>query len=192
MGVQNMPVSTLSDVIRRVELLFSKLGDGTPILVGSKHLDNLGPSSAPRIVFVPDESGELGGALKVNSGYIASWSHGCGVVVQGVEPGDDEGRFEPAYMLAGRVVAALKALDPAHVEVGGARPKDESPLRAGSPGAVVRFSFVYRRNIPQDQAVLRAARELIAVSPVDPDRPQGSTGNSFDLALTATPTASRS
>lgn len=192
MGASAPSVSTLSDVIRRVEALFSLIGDGTPILVGSKHRDNLGPGAPPCIVFVPDEEGEMGPPLKLNAGYIASWSHGCGVFVIGVEPGDDEGRFEPAYEIAARVVAALKACDPGHVEVGVARPKDESPLKAGLPGAVVRLSFVYRRNIPQNKAIERAAKELVAVSPPDPDRPQGSTGNTFTMTTTATPTESRS
>ncbi len=191
MGSQAPSVSTLSDVFRLIEQVYSLAGDGTPLLVGSEHLDNLGPGSAPRIVFLPDEDGQYDAALKFNAGYVASWKHECGVVVLGVDPGDAEGRFEPAYALADRLVAALKALDPAHLKIGAARPKDASALKAQGPGRAVRFSFVYERNIPVDRPILRAAKQLTAISPPDPARPQGSTGNTFTLDATVTPTAER-
>ena len=191
MGLQTPNVSTLADVFRLVSKLFSLAGDGTPLFFGLKFLDNLGPGSAPRIVFVPDEEGSLAGPLKISAGYVASWTHGCTVHVLGVEPGDDEGRFEPAYALAARVVTAIKALDPAHLVVAPGRPKDVSPLKVGAPGSAISFSFSYQTNIAQDAAILAAAKQLTAISPPDPDRPQGDTGNTFTLDTTATPTAAR-
>ena len=191
MGLGVPSVSTLADVIRRVQQLFSLAGDGTPILVGSKHLDNLGPGAAPRIVFVPDEEGTLGGPLKVNMGYVASWTHGCAVHVLGVEPGDDEGRFEPAVALASRVVTALKTLDPAHLVLAPGRPKDASALKVGAPGSVIAFSFSYQTNIAQDAAILAAAKQLVPVSPPDPARPEGDNGNGYTLSATVALPASR-
>lgn len=191
MGLQTPNVSTLADVFRLVSKLFSLAGDGTPLFFGSKHLDNLGPGAAPRIVFVPDEEGTLAGPLKINAGYVASWTHGCTVHVLGAEPGDDEGRFEPAYALAARVVTAIKALDPAHLVVAPGRPKDVSALKVGAPGSAISFTFTYATNIAQDAAILAAAKQLTAVSPPDADRPQGDTGNTFTLTTTATPTAAR-
>jgi len=149
------------------------------------------PGAAPRVVFLPDENGEYGPPLKLNAGYVASWRHECGVVVLGVDPGDAEGRFEPAYALADRLVTAIKALDPAHLKIGVARPKDASALKSGGPGRAVRLSFAYERNIAQDAAILAAAKQLTAISPPDPARPQGSTGNTFTLDATVTPTAER-
>lgn len=191
MGVQAAQVSTLADAVRLVQRLFSEAGDGTPIFVGAQHLDNLGPGFAPRIVFVPDEEGELGPPLKLNAGYVASWTHSAAVTVLGVEPGDDEGRFEPAYLIASRVIEAVKALDPAHLTVGPGRPRDVSALKAGGPGAAVRFTLTYARNIPKTAAIWRAAATLTAVSPPDVDRPEGSTGLEFDVSATAAPTAAR-
>lgn len=191
MGLQTPKISTLSDVFRLIERVYSLAGDGTPLFVGAEHLDNLGPGAAPRVVFLPDEEGQYGGALKFNGGWIASWTHGCGVVALGADAGDAEGRFEPAYALADRVVATLKALDPAHLKIGAARPKDASALKSGGPGRAVRFSFVYERNIAQDAAILAAAKQITSVSPPDADRPQGDTGNTFTLSTTATPTAAR-
>lgn len=191
MGLGVPPVSTLADVFRLVSRLFSIAGDGTPLFFGKKHLDNLGPGSAPRIVFVPDEEGTLGGPLKLNAGYVASWTHGCTVHVLGVEPGDEEGRFEPAYALAARVVTAIKALDPAHLVVAPGRPKDVSPLKVGAPGSAIAFTFTFATNIAQDAAILAASKQLTPISPPDPDRPEGDTGLSFTLSTTVTPPAAR-
>lgn len=191
MGLQTPNVSTLADVFRLVSKLFSLAGDGTPLFFGSKHLDNLGPGAAPRIVFVPDEEGSLAGPLKLNAGYVASWTHGCTVHVLGADPGDEEGRLEPAYALAARVVTAIKALDPAHLKVAPGRPRDASPLKTGAPGAVISFSFSYETNIAQDAAILAAAKQLTPISPPDPARPQGDTGTTFTLDATVTPTAAR-
>jgi len=180
-----MPVSTLSDVLRRVQLLFSELGDGTPILIGKQHVSEPGPGSPPRIVFVPDERGRLLSAQQLNSGYLAAWSHGCTVHVRGVDGGEEAGRLDAAVALADRVIQCLKALDPAHLAIEGEGPSEDSPLAVDAYGGGIVFSFRFTRHTPSDPAVIRAARALTAISPPDPDRPQGDTGNSFSVTTPA-------
>lgn len=180
-------VSTLADVLRLVQHVFSLMGDGTPLMIAEQYLHEPGPGSAPRVVFVPNKTGKLGPPLKLNAGYIASWTHGCEVYVRGAEPGDDPGRFEPAYALAGRVIDVIKALDPGHIVVAPGNPEDDSPLRVDSPpGADIKFTFTYATNIAQDPAVLRAVRLINSISPPNPDKPGGDTGNSFNVAALAT------
>lgn len=186
MPSQSMPVSTLSDVIRLVQHVFSILGDGTPIMVGEQYLRETGPGSAPRVVFVPEDRGSFDAALKLNSGYIASWTHVCKVTVRGAEPGDDPGRFEPAYLLAARVTTILKNLDPGHVKLAPGNPRDNSPLNVDGPGADIVFQFAYSTNIAQDPAVLRAiATAMTSVSPPNPDQPGGDSGQTLAVAVTS-------
>lgn len=183
MPSQAMPVSTIADVIRLVQHVFSILGDGTPIMVGAQYLRETGPGSAPRVVFVPEETGKFDAALKLNSGYVASWTHVCLVHVRGAEPGDDPGRFEPAHQLAARVVTILKNLDPGHIVLAPGNPRDDSPLPVDGPGADIVFQFSYQTNIAQDPAVLRAIRTAItSVSPPNPDQPQGNSGQSITVS----------
>lgn len=179
-------VSTLADVLRLVERVFSLLGDGTPILIGKRYLEEPGPGSAPRVVFVPADGGKLGTPTKLNMGYVASWSHGCAVHVRGVEPGDDAGRFEPTYALAGRVIDVLRNLDPGHIEIAASTPRDTSPTSVTSPtGAEIAFTFTYVTNIAHEPAVRRAIAQLTSVSPPTPDQPGGSTGKDYTITTSA-------
>lgn len=180
-----MPVSTLADVLRLFEAVFSFMGDGTPIMVGKQYLNEPGPGSAPRIVFVPDDRGRFGPALKMNCGYTASWTHGCKVFVRGAEPGDDPGRLEPAYRLAARACDVLKGLDPGHIVLAPGNPREDSPLPVDGPGADIAFEFSYQTNIPTDPAVLRALRQIVSVSPPNPDKPGGDTGNTIVVNASA-------
>lgn len=180
------PVSTMADVLRLVQAVFSFLGDGTPLLIGAAFLDEPGPGSGPRVVFVPDENGAFAPAQKIGAGYVASWAHGCTVYVRGVEPGDDAGRLEPAYVLAARVATVLKALDPAHISATPGGPRDDSPQRVPGPGgADIVFRFTYVANIAQDPAILRAVRQVVSISPPNPDQPGGDTGNTFVVSAPA-------
>lgn len=180
-------VSNLADVFRLVEVVFGLLKDGTPIMVGKQYRDEPGPGGPLRVVFVPDEFGEFGPALKVSAGYCASWSHGCTVAVRGAEPGDDPRRLEPAYMLAARVADVVKQLDPGHITLAPGGPKDTSPLPVEGPsGSEISFTFTYTTNIATDPAVTKAIARIQSVSPPDPDRPGGDTGNTF--AVIARPT----
>lgn len=186
MPSQPMPVSTLAVLIRLAERVLRELGDGTAVMVGRQYLVEPGPGSAPRIVFVPEDRGRLDGALKVSAGYLASWSHVCQVSVRGAEPGDDSGRLEPAYQLADRVIQILKGLDPAHVVLAPGGPRDTSPQDVdGAPGVDVTFAFTYTRSVAQDPAVLKAIRKIQSVSPPDPDRPLGDTGQTFTVGAAA-------
>ncbi len=180
------PVSTMADVLRLTQAVFSLMGDGTPLLFGDAHLEEPGAGNAPRVVFVPDEDGDFAPAQKIGAGYIATWSHGCTVYVRGVEPGDEAGRLEPAYVLAARVVAVVKNLDPGHITITPGRPKDDSPQRTPSPaGRDIVFRFTYAANLAQDPAVLRAVAQLTSISPPHPDKPGGDTGNTFVVAAVA-------
>lgn len=191
MPSQAMPVSTLADVIRLFIGVYSHLGDGTPIMVGEQHLREPGPGSPPRIVFVPEvEEAKLGPALKISAGYLAGRTWVCDVTVRGAE-GDDVGRFENVYAMTARAVAVLKNLDPGHIEIGPGRVRNDSPLAVPSGAGVgERFSFTYRSNIAQDPAVLKAIAACIeSISPPNPDKPGGDTGQSFEV--TAAPSAVR-
>ena len=103
-----------------------------------------------------------------------------------VEPGDDAGRLEPAYVLAARVATVLKALDPAHSSATPGGPRDDSPQRVPGPGgADIVFRFTYVANIAQDPAILRAVRQVVSISPPNPDQPGGDTGNTFVVSAPA-------
>lgn len=181
-------VSTLTDLLRLTERVFSLLGDGTPILIGAQYEHETGPGSAPRVLFIADDTGALGPPTKLNAGYLASWSHGCRVRVRGAEAGDDAGRLEAAVRLAGRVMGVLKALDPGHVVLAPGGPKDSSPLRVdGAPGAEISFAFVYTTNIATEPEILRAVGQLTSISPPNPDQPGGSTGKTFVVGTTTPP-----
>lgn len=180
------PVSTMSDVLRLVQQVFSLMGDGTPIMIGSQYLNETGPGSAPRIVFVPEDRGTFEAVLKMNAGYTASWRHVCKVAVRGAEPGDDPGRFEPAYRLAARVCDVLKGLSPGNIVLAPGGPRDTSPLAVPGPGADIAFAFAFSTNIATDPAVMRALRLIQSVSPPNPDKPGGDTGQTIDVTATAT------
>jgi hypothetical protein len=181
-------VSTLADVLRLAQAVFSLMGDGTPLLVGEQYLTETGPGSAPRVVFVPDKDGKFAPALKINAGYIASWSHGCRVHVLGSDPGDDPGRFEPVYVLAARVTAVLKNLSPARIVLAPGNPKDDSPLGVGATAGIA-FSFTFQADLAQEPEVLRAIAQITSSSPPNPDKPGGDTGKTFSVS--AAPTAER-
>lgn len=181
------PVSSLGDVLRRVQRLFSELGDGTPILIGKQHMAEPGPGSPPRIVFVPDETGRLGKASQANAGYLATWRRGCTVNVRGAESGEEAGTLDAADQLVARVVQVLKALDPSHLAIEGEGASENSPLPVEAYGAGITFSFAYVANIPIDPATMRAARQLTAISPSDPDRPEGDTGKTFTVTTPSDP-----
>lgn len=186
MPLADLPISTIHDVMDFVMATFSAIGDATPIQVGAQFLTETGPGQPPRVVFVPDKQATLGPALKSGAGAIASWSHGCKVVVLGAESGIDAGRGDAAYKLADRVIAALKKASPSNVTLAdGAGPVDDSSLPVDGHGYRLEFAFRFARNIPQDQEILRAG--VTAVSPRNPDQPGGDSGKTISVGVTASP-----
>lgn len=189
MGVQKQPISTLDDLIRVVMAVFSAAKDGTPIMVGEAYKSDFGAGSPPRVLFVPEKRpGMLGGAPKVNANYLAGWSHGCTVYVRGAESGEDVGRLDAAYELADRVINAVKGASPGRVVLAPGNPDDDSPLPQDAYGADLTFSFSFVRGVAVDPEITRALRTLGSVSPPDPDRPQGDTGNTFIVETAASVT----
>lgn len=183
----DLPISTIHDVIDFVMATFSAIGDATPLQVGAQFLSEFGPGQPPRVVFVPDKQATLGPALRIGAGSIASWSHGCKVVVLAAESGLDAGRGDAAYKLAGRVIAALKKASPSFVTLAdGAGPTDDSSLPVDGYGYRLEFAFRFTRNIPQDQEILRAG--VTAVSPRNPDQPGGDTLKTITVGVSALPT----
>jgi hypothetical protein len=183
MPSQAAEVSTLADVIRLFQRVYSQLGDGTPIMVGKAFLAEPGPGSPPRIVFVPEDgNGKFGPPLKMGPSYIASRTWTCDVAVRGAE-GDEAGRFEPTWAMAARALTVLKNLDPGHITVYPGKVRDDSPLAVGGAGgAGERFYFTYASNIAQDPAVLAAIKACItSISPPNPDQPGGSNGKEYTV-----------
>ncbi len=102
--------------------------------------------------------------------------------VRGAEPGDDTGRFEPAYVLAARVAAVIKNLDPVHLKLLPGNPRDGSPLAVDGPGAEIVFDFTFETNVAQDPAILSAIKRAItSVSPPNPDQPGGDNGKTYEI-----------
>jgi hypothetical protein len=187
MGVEQQRVSRLADFLRFFADKYSEVGDGIPILVGKKYLDQFGAGSPPRILIVPNAKGRLGPAPKLNANYIAGWSQGATVYVRGAEDGTDLGYFDSAEMIAERVMNVLKNTDAGHVELAPGDPRDESPLPVDAYGADVAFAFTYTRPVARDVAVWRAATSARAIP--DPDRPAGGNGKTFIVPTSAeTPT----
>lgn len=183
MGVQKMPVSTLGDLLRIVTAGLNGMADGLEILVGKKYLTEFGVGSPPRVLFVPEPQGKLSGPTKLNSGYLASYTHGCTAYIRGAEDGSDIGRFDSAYAICDRIINLLKWADPGHVVLGPGNPKDNSPTNVDAYGAEIVFSFQFTRPVAEDPAVFKSP--VTPISPPNPDKPQGDTGKTFLFSTSA-------
>ena len=137
--------STLADILRAVKAMFAHAADKTPVKVGEQHLT--GGIGYPSILFIPETSGRIAGAIQ--SGHaVASWIHGCEVRVR-AKPGiDEEDVFTPATALADKVIAALGIAAMGRLVWGEVH--SNSPTPANSMGAELVFSFTFQRDIPHE------------------------------------------
>lgn len=183
--IPDQPVSTLSDVLETAELALRTTGDGTVWQVGKQYLAQEA-GSPPRVVFVPDEQGPgLGPPIQINAGLIAALTHKCLVYCQASDPGDDTQQAAPLYALVARVTNALRASAPGRVAFGGLGAGDRSLLPVPAYGRSMAFSFVYTADIAEDREIRAAvAKAFVARAPLDPDRPEGDTGQTATLTVT--------
>lgn len=179
------PTSTLADLIRLVTAALNGAGDGIEVMVGRQYLAQFGAGSPPRLLFVPEERGRLGPPPKINANYVGSYTHGCKVYVRGAESGDDPGRFDAVYAFADRVVNAIKWAGGAAGTIAPGNPLDSSPRAEDAYGADIVFEFTYTRAIARDPEIWGVP--VTAISPPDPDRPQGSSGKTIDVTTSAEP-----
>jgi hypothetical protein len=187
------PPSTLSDVLRYVVALYTQAGlvrtvpadpsTGIEILIGERYKKSEG--APPRLFFQYDDRGEMGPVLELTGRDVASWTHGCWVYAWGAESATDLDRYDSAIALAMQVRAAL------HIAAA-ARGGAVEVVRAARSslntfGEDYSFRFQYTWSIPRDNALELAALALAATSqsPTDPDRPNGSTGQTFSVNVVA-------
>ena len=180
---QGPEVSRLGDLVAAVRARFDAAADATPIMIGSGY-ELRGVGAGPRVVFIPHTAGKLGPPSRVGQMSVATVSAGCDVHVRAPEGGDDAFRFDLAERLADRVVNALRAIGPGRVELGNY--SDNSPAPVDAFGADISLSFTYARQVPRDAAIWTVATTPAA--PPDPMRPNGSTGDTFAIDATTTPT----
>jgi hypothetical protein len=134
--------SNLADVIRQVRDAFNESGDATPIMVGKRYIEWRGIGRAPKVLFV-QTPGKLGPPIEC--GNAASITHGCTVYVHGSEDGDDIGRFDAAYQLGDKVIAAIRRAATGRLEFGAYN--DVSPADVDGLGAMLSIAFTYQRDV---------------------------------------------
>jgi hypothetical protein len=143
--------ANLGDALELVKAMFSHAGSGVPIQIGahydpSKQGGGPGAGNPPKITFIPEQRGRIGSAI--THGNVASWYHGCDVLVRARPGSTDEQRFKFAYDLADKVIAALASAASGRIEFGSV--EDDSPATTDHMGGVgLRFSFVFRRDVAQ-------------------------------------------
>lgn len=181
------PVSTLDDLLELVRRIFAEIGDGTPVMIGKEHLEDVG--AAPRVVFVPLVPGSgIGAPRQVAARLVASRIAKCTCHIRGAESGHEDTRRQATYRLSDRVVNALRAAAPGSLVLAPADSRDASPTGYEGYGFGEAFTFTFTGDIAEDEEI-RAALEavLMAQSPVDPDRPEGDTGGTFTVTTPADP-----
>lgn len=193
------PVSTSADVVRNVVALLIAVGDvaaandgsgGTMrVYHGEEYLDT--NDTPPRLVCVlGEDGGDLGGVLEIGARQVASWSEGISFHVWGAGPSDDS-RLDDAMARADRIVNCLAASAPGRRR-GKLYTREQNP-KILKHGEELVFRISYTRPVPYDDQVFAAAYALAptpALSPPNPDQPQGSTGLSFATVPTLSTTRS--
>lgn len=179
---QNSAPSTLATVIGQVVDAFAAMGNATPILVGKRYLRD-GVGQDPRVVFVPEPSGQVRPGYEL--GRAARVVHSCDVFIRGRESGDDLGRFDEAYALADLVIACLATAASGRIEWG--EYAEDSPTEEDAYGADVALSFTYARDVAHNAArwALPAATE--DTTPAGPLVPPGEAGEVEGVTVTTTP-----
>lgn len=184
------PVTTLSDVLVAVRALLIAVGDvradsnlgGVELLFGERYLKQEG--SPPRIVFVR-EDGDIGPVLAVGARQVNSITETVRCYVWGAETSDDVDRQRAAEALAHRLLNAFKATAPGRL-AGKVRLRN-SDTNVVTYGEELVLDLAYSYGVPYDDAIWDAAYAAApdpALSPPDPDRPQGDTGDTFTVIPT--------
>lgn len=183
------PVTTLSDVLIAVRDLFIAVGDvsatptnpptGIEMLFGERYLKQRG--SAQRIVFVRGD-GNLGGPLEIGAREVGSIGETVECYVWGVETADDINRHRAAEAIAHRLMNAFECCAPGrHTSKIRRRNAGTNVLTFGEE-LVLEVEYTYA--VPVDDDIWDAAYAAApspALSPPDPDRPNGDTGDIFTV-----------
>jgi hypothetical protein len=179
--------STLAGVVRMVKEIFDSAGDATPILVGKRYVDQTPIGRVPRIVFVPDEPGRGGKVgAPIEMGNAASVTHACQARCRGREDGDDITRYDAAYLLADKVVTAIRRAATGRLEFGPY--EDTSPTDVDAYGAEISFRFLYERDVPHTPEVVGvAAAPEASDEPVPSGMEHGERGTVDELSVVVTP-----
>lgn len=164
-GDHNQAPSTLADIMRAVKAMFALSADKTPVKIGKQHLT--GGIGYPSILFIPETSGRIAGAIQ--SGHaVASWIHGCEVRVR-AKPGiDEEDAFTPVTALADKVIAALGIAAMGRLVWGEVH--SNSPTPSNNLGAELVFSFTFQRDIPHEPKFWNLPAPVDNQKPIDDTR----------------------
>lgn len=181
------PASTLDDVIRCIEDIFSGIGDATPIQYGKEYLATFGTGTPPKILFVDDAKGSLTDPPEGSGGmrFEAGIAIGCNVYVRAAEGGGDLGRRDAVNTLTARVISAIGRA--ARGRWQGRDFADDSPSGVDAYGADRAFSFIYTYGVQSDPAVWALPANPIAPSPPNISAPPGSPPGSPVIVTTVTP-----
>jgi hypothetical protein len=156
--------------------LYADAGDTTPVLVGERHLPQLG---APARIVLVRAGGKAGGTLRVGDGNIASWGQGFRAYLWGAETVSDLTRYDAADDMLDRFINAVRARVPGRAEITTIDPTDAS---VQSYGEHLQVLVTYTRSVPRDAAIW--AVPVTPISPPNPMQPNGSTGDTFNIDAT--------
>lgn len=145
-ATQNAAPSTLDAVLAQVRDAFSAMADATTIMVGKQYLEQT-IGAPPRVLFVPEQKGQLGPPLEL--GDAASIVHSCDVYIRAADTDDDLDRFAAAYALMKRVMGCLAVAATGRIVWGSF--DDESPTDAPAYGCDLAFSFTYTSAVRHDE-----------------------------------------
>lgn len=179
---QKAKASTLIDILKQIKGALDAMGIYLPTLIG-KAYESEGVGSAPRVIFIPDESGKLGPPREL--GNAASVTHGSRVLVRGRESGDDTERSKEVYALADIVIGLIQIAGTGRIEWG--KYEDASPTNTDAFGAEIRLTFTYRRDVAHNDARWRLAPAEDDTSAAEPQPPPGEIAGGIEIDAQTVP-----
>lgn len=156
-------------------------GDGvgwTPFLyIGERYLEQHG--APPRIVVVPG-AGEIGAPANKGGGDVAKDIEEIRAYLWAGEAADDLARYAAIEDMKDRWINVLRKIMPGRAEIRTVNPSLVSNIVTfGEDRQIVTR---YERQVPRDAAIWKVP--ITAISPPDPLRPNGGTGDEIVVAIT--------
>lgn len=159
-------------------------GDGigwTPfVYIGERYLKQHG--APPRIVVVPG-AGEIGAPNSKGGGDVAKDVEEIRAYLWASENTDDLARYAAIEDMKDRWINVIRKIMPGRAEIRTVNPTLVSNVVTfGEDRQIVTR---YERQVPRDAAIWKVP--VVAISPPDAMRPQGNTGDTFDVVITPDP-----
>lgn len=154
----------------------------TPLIyVGERYLKQTG--APPRIVIVPG-AGQSGPPSRLNAGNIARDVEELRAYLWAAETADDLARYTAIEAAKDTWINIIRKIMPGRAEIKTINPALVSNIVTfGEDRQIV---ALYERSVPRSAAISNVP--ITAISPPDPDRPNGDTGYEYVVDASAAPT----